>query len=468
MASWSGRSNSKQTFFTNTLAVAIRIVVYFVCDPIVLGNRMDLSTPVARFQMQKEILFLKASASSNASYLHMQSPLTVEVVSLLSENVLEDFFSCPAFALLLFSICVDLSIAQLLQVLTRSQARCHLSKVLTGPAAVSAVYLFSPFSIACCAALSFHNVFFFALASVIFFSLRKQTICCVVSLGMACLVIPFGPASMMLGASWGIYVLQEVVCSNGCVAFGFVCAKFHFHPRPFRVYGNRFFAFCATCIVLIVVLSFYTIGSSSSWQSAKRSFTGPMSIRDLAPTVGPFWYIFTLAFNRFKILFLVIFHTCPILFSFPLFVLIGRHRPQGPLAYLCGMVAIICLFAPYPTANDFTFMVTLLLIQSDFIAENHFIIVVAMCVASLGLSLQPVMYFLWIGQNTGNANFVYFSFLTYHASAGIMVSEWFSGGLQLRKRVDSMDFVASLVNSAIKSHRASGDETIQRKSYFHT
>merc|ERR1711890_158163 len=101
----------------------------------------------------------------------------------------------------------------------------------------------------------------------------------------------------------------------------------------------------------------------------QASFASVLSISDLSPNVGIFWYIFVEVFDRYRLLFLLFFHGHLLFYPIPLHVRIGTHRPIGPWLQCGAAVAITALFKPYPTASDYGMMISMLLIQFELIKE---------------------------------------------------------------------------------------------------
>ncbi|CAK0794049.1 unnamed protein product, partial [Prorocentrum cordatum] len=95
----------------------------------------------------------------------------------------------------------------------------------------------------------------------------------------------------------------------------------------------------------------------------QASFLSVLTVRDLTPNVGIFWYIFILIFDRYRTLFLFAYHAQLLFFPVAMLTRVARHRPTGPFLYCAMAVGSMSLHKPYPTASDYSLMITVLLIQ---------------------------------------------------------------------------------------------------------
>eukprot|EP00920_Eleutheroschizon_duboscqi_P017638 GHVT01042073.1.p1 GENE.GHVT01042073.1~~GHVT01042073.1.p1 ORF type:complete len:192 (-),score=28.69 GHVT01042073.1:528-1103(-) len=126
-----------------------------------------------------------------------------------------------------------------------------------------------------------------------------------------------------------------------------------------------------------------------------------------------------------------------------------------PLAAVHALTATTLLFQPYPAVSDYAFIITLLLF--------HWRVSMSMIpfsklfgISIVGLVMMPVMTCLWLGRNTGNANFLYFMQLVHHTLTGVMLIEWIRGFIGLHCTVPQCgDCLALLLQQAAAQGEAS-------------
>uniref|UniRef100_A0A7S2PK17 Alpha-1,3-glucosyltransferase n=1 Tax=Zooxanthella nutricula TaxID=1333877 RepID=A0A7S2PK17_9DINO len=153
-------------------------------------------------------------------------------------------------------------------------------------------------------------------------------------------------------------------------------------------------------------------------------FASVLMVSDLTPNVGLFWYIFIEVFDRFRQLFLVVFHGHLLFHSWPLHFRVGRHLPVGPWLHCFAAIGIIALFKPYPTAADHALMLAALLIPSELVKESDKSFVFLLVGQFFGLSMFPTMRAVWLGRNAGNANFLYNMTLVTVVFGSLLLSGW--------------------------------------------
>merc|ERR1712216_39531 len=144
--------------------------------------------------------------------------------------------------------------------------------------------------------------------------------------------------------------------------------------------------------------------------------------------------MFTEVFERFRDLFLLVFHGHIFFYVGPLHIHLGRWGPRGPWANCAAAVSMITLFKPYPTATDVALMLSLLLTQIEMVEECEGNFIFFLSGATLGIGMYPEMTAMWITRNAGNANFLYNMHLVFHVFAGLLVAECIKSGVRLRRR----------------------------------
>ncbi|CEM01991.1 unnamed protein product [Vitrella brassicaformis CCMP3155] len=282
---------------------------------------------------------------------------------------------------------VDVCIAVCLWI----SARAHQKGVpYLGPSFVAASYLLNPLTVLSTQALSFQ-----AFTRCVY--------------------------SMMLATSgWILMPLAAVllqVSSHPLMAITVVLPAMHtFACGPEKRYILLSVSF------LIGVCGFYAL--IEAWirhtlGDKPTPWPGGADVDLLTPNIGLFWYLFTQIFDRFEYMFHFIFNGHVYLYVIPLWL----HLYRQPHGLLTAHIAIVVLFQPHPTVCDFAYLISLLLLHHDIVRRlGSFSFIVL--VASVSLSIMPVMACLWLDRNTGNANFVYFQHLIHHSACGVLLAEW--------------------------------------------
>jgi GPI-anchor transamidase subunit U len=148
-------------------------------------------------------------------------------------------------------------------------------------------------------------------------------------------------------------------------------------------------------------LNYHLMGSS--WGFFDSTYAFIMSCKDLTPSIGIFWYFFTEMFDHFRELFLYTFQfNTTILYLIPL-SLIFKNEPEFLFAILLSLTTI---FRSYPCIGDICFYLSLIPLWSRFSSfmAHNFIVISTFIITSV---LGPVVYYLWIYENSANANFFF-------------------------------------------------------------
>lgn len=143
-----------------------------------------------------------------------------------------------------------------------------------------------------------------------------------------------------------------------------------------------------------------------------------LTVDDLTPNLGLFWYFFTEVFDFFRTFFLMVFHA-NIIFMVPPLTIRLHHRP----IFLAFIITAICsMVKSYPTVGDAALYMGLMALcihelsdlQYFYLLLNGYILITV---------LGPVMYNLWIFRGTGNANFYFAINLVYATLQTVLIVE---------------------------------------------
>jgi len=170
------------------------------------------------------------------------------------------------------------------------------------------------------------------------------------------------------------------------------------------------------CMVVLLGMSFLL--ANNSWEFLARTYGIQLTLSDLTPNVGLWWYFFIEMFDSFRSFFLGVFWLH--LASYPAALSI-RLRPQ-PLAVLVILLGTFSIFKPYPSLADASlFLSTVPLFRHVFpLMRYAFVTTSTLLYATF---LGPAFYHLWIYAGSGNANFFYAITLVWSLGQSLLVTD---------------------------------------------
>jgi len=171
----------------------------------------------------------------------------------------------------------------------------------------------------------------------------------------------------------------------------------------------------ALTLAALLYVSYLICGS---WQFLSATYGTYLTLPDLTPNVGLWWYFFTEMFDSFRSFFLGVFwlHT----FSYmPGLTVRFRSQPLFVIVMLTGITAI---FTPYPSIGDVALFLGLLALYRHVfpLMTYGFLTSAVVLYASL---LGPAFYHLWIYAGSGNANFFYAITLVWSLGLTVLLAD---------------------------------------------
>lgn len=171
----------------------------------------------------------------------------------------------------------------------------------------------------------------------------------------------------------------------------------------------------AGCIMLLFAMSYLLTGS---WEFLWSTYGIQLTLNDLNPNTGLWWYFFIEMFDSFRSFFLAVFwlHLTSYVGGLTL-----RIRSQ-PLTVITLLLGLFSIFKPYPSIADtslFCGMVPLFRHLFPLMRYNFLIGAVMLYSSVLG----PTFYHLWIYAGSGNANFFYAITLVWSLGQSLLVSD---------------------------------------------
>jgi len=456
----------------STVGILLRILLHLANASQMLEEHLEVNSPITSHVRLKEgLFFLKNGISPYAGDTCHHPPLL-----LLFLQMLEQISPWAHFG---FLISVDVVTALLLRqlALRYHQARrqagrpwsdASLTLVASGtnlpaiqvaegledvisPAFVGLFYLLNPLTVSSCVALSVQNLqHLFMIFAVVAAGAGRGGVSAA-GIALSLYVCPFSPVLLVLPCACLAYNQQPRTQRakddrTNCIEYEALTLT------KGNVINIGFLLYCA-CFVAVVFGSFACLLGASmaamagELQFLEAAFLSVLSIRDLTPNTGFFWYFFIEVFQRYYLLFVFAFHAHVLFYPVPLHLRLGSYAPTGPFIHCSAAIGMIALFKPYPTASDYALMVSAMLVQAELIRESQHYFAFLLSGVMFGLSMVPTMVAVWLGRNAGNANYLYNMTLVVNVFASLTLSEWVKAGMRLRKRQFRLAFFRELLLS---------------------
>ncbi|GBN44138.1 Phosphatidylinositol glycan anchor biosynthesis class U protein [Araneus ventricosus] len=180
----------------------------------------------------------------------------------------------------------------------------------------------------------------------------------------------------------------------------------------------KLLATIVTCLAAIVTLMLTFHKITGSWHFLWCTYGCILSVPDLTPNIGLFWYFFTEMFEHFRVFFLCTFQLNIFVYTTPLAV---RLRKE-PIFFLFIHLIIITIFKSYPCIGDVAFYLSLLPVWSHLFhfMRQRFIVC---CVLASCTLLAPTLWHLWIYSGSANANFYFAITLAFNTGQVFLLTD---------------------------------------------
>lgn len=188
------------------------------------------------------------------------------------------------------------------------------------------------------------------------------------------------------------------------------------NQKPYLLqFAAKNVAIVATSVSTLFSVSYLLTGS---WEFVPSTYGIQLTLTDLTPNVGLWWYFFIEMFDSFRAFFLGVFwlHLSSYVGGLSI-----RIRTQ-PLVVLTLLLGIFSIFKPYPSISDaslFFAMVPLFRHLFPLMRYTYLATSTVLYATFLG----PAFYHLWVYAGSGNANFFYAITLVWSLGQSLMVSD---------------------------------------------
>ncbi|KAI7807369.1 phosphatidylinositol glycan anchor biosynthesis class U protein precursor [Triplophysa rosa] len=113
----------------------------------------------------------------------------------------------------------------------------------------------------------------------------------------------------------------------------------------FWLFTSQYVFIYVGSVVVITGLSFFLLGS---WDFIPSVYGFILTVPDLTPNMGLFWYFFAEMFEHFRLFFICVFQINVFFYTIPLSIKLKEH----PVFLIFMQIAIISIFKSYPTVGD--------------------------------------------------------------------------------------------------------------------
>ncbi|XP_071824466.1 phosphatidylinositol glycan anchor biosynthesis class U protein-like [Apostichopus japonicus] len=383
-----------------------------------LADRIELSTPVTSWKLMTEGVFLLDHGISpyEGDNFH-QPPLLLYLFFVIHKTA-------PSLIPLVF-LFLDLTTAFLLYEVSKHLLRYLLNEQIREgpsyakdvdvllikraslssiPGLVLSIYLLNPFSILTCAAQSTSIINNLMIASTFLLTLKGQRISATLTLALASYqslypVMLIVPSAMHL-AFLKMQERKETISYSSRTAVSAIL----FTVGSFLIW----------CFILLGVS--YTM--LESWDFVRSTYGFTLSVTDLKPNLGLFWYYFMEMFEHFRIFFLWVFQVHAFIYTLPLAIVLWKCPS---FVFFCQLI-LMAVFKSYPSLGDTTVYFALLPVWSHaFHYLRNGLVISVMIVISVVLA--PVLWHLWIYAGSANANFLFAFTLIYSTAQIFLVTD---------------------------------------------
>ncbi|KAK1128026.1 hypothetical protein K0M31_003518 [Melipona bicolor] len=357
----------------------------------VISDRVEVSTALNSWKRVTEGVYLyNCGIDPYTGDLFHETPIGLYVFNFIQQHLSQWILFCLfVFTDLLTAVFLGLTAKQYATELVSKQkveeklcnenkeTRNDASIVYTSMMYVSAGYLFNPYIILNCVGHT-TTVFTNLLYSIALVSMTR-------SIFWNCL-------SISLLTLQGLYPVSLIVPAIIYIT----------HSSSIKREKNimNYVIVFASIITTLFGISYYIMGS---WSFLWSTLGFILTVPDLRPNVGLYWYFFTEVFEHFRWLFIASFQiNVSLLYIVPLALRL-RHDPML-LAF--SYLAITAIFKSYPCIGDVGFYMSLLPLWKHLFqyTQQGFIVGCFMLFCTV---FAPTVWYQWIYSRSANANFYF-------------------------------------------------------------
>lgn len=268
---------------------------------------------------------------------------------------------------------------------------------------VGSLYLLSPYSILSCVAHSTSVVHNFLMAmSILSANCNLRVIAVAVT---SVLVYQCLHASLLLPAIILMIETQRSPTRNPDFSCRGVWCSILLSATLFAVF-----------MTTLMKLSLHIMGDSTDFLTS--TFVFQLTVPDLTPNIGIFWYFFTEMFEHFRLFFLFTFQMNSFMYAIPLAVTLRRN----PCVLLLVQLILLSLLKPYPSVSDLSLYLSMIPTFKHVMKWTKQGLVVGCTIVTCS-AVAPIMWHLWIMLGTANSNFFFGVTLAYNVAQILLATD---------------------------------------------
>lgn len=312
----------QKSIFLFVVAAALRLAVFYLFPHItsVLSEQAEIATPVSSYKRLLEGLFLyERGVSPYDGGVYHQAPLLLVVFEFLP----------PAAVFTLLDMLIAYNIATIAERLALPSPRFR--KLDGGQLAIA--YLFNPFTILSCLG---HSTTAFTNAAI------TQAIASA-STGDA-----FG--TMFAAALGSYFSLYPALLLPPLILLWAQTKKVQLQLQSIVAPAAVFVG------TLVLLLSVSALLVGNLWDVLISCYGAQITVTDLTPNIGLWWYFFIEIFDAFRNFFIGVFWIHLIGYVGALTI----RLPEQPLFVISSLIGLITVFKPYPGISDVSLYLGLL------------------------------------------------------------------------------------------------------------
>ncbi|XP_046329560.1 phosphatidylinositol glycan anchor biosynthesis class U protein-like [Haliotis rufescens] len=174
----------------------------------------------------------------------------------------------------------------------------------------------------------------------------------------------------------------------------------------------------ACFLIFILLLIGVSYGLENSWDFLYSTYGFILTVPDLSPNIGVFWYFFTEMFEHFRNFFICVFQINAVVYTVPLAVKLR----DSPVFQLYMLVFLTSIFKSYPSYADAALFLSLLPLWQHCFSymRNKFVVGCMFLSCSV---VAPILWHLWIYAGSANANFYFAITLTFSTAEIFLVTD---------------------------------------------
>ncbi|KAI0352652.1 PIG-U-domain-containing protein [Trametes cingulata] len=197
-------------------------------------------------------------------------------------------------------------------------------------------------------------------------------------------------------------------------------------PQPMDAPLKRVIPLIVEFLGYSALLTFASTLVCGNWSWVEKTWGASLTLPDLTPNPGLWWYFFTEMFDHFRPFFLMVFSVHLLIYVAPLCI-----KFQHDMLYAAFLlIGVLAVFKPYPTLSDPGLFLSMFSIFPEIYPYLRHPIVTALIHLHASL-LLPLFNSLWLRQGTGNANFFYASTLVFGMGNGAALLDAIWAGLRI-------------------------------------